>query len=789
MENETNNQGNDFSILGRNQKDIEKYGTKGTAYVGKVVMSSGENPVLGRKVLIDIARPHMMLICGKRGGGKCLEGDTLITLSDGSLVKIKDLEKDKRKIMSLNNSCKIKEAYKDEFYKRQTEKMLEIELETGKKIKLTPEHPLLTEQGWRPAKELSIGSKIATAKKLDIFGNENMKDQEIKLTAYFIATGTTNKKYILFHNLNEETKQDLKTSIKELDNQNKIIQEKEPNYIAIKNTKKIKELLINTKIINTSDKQIPEKIFKLPKEKLALFLNTLFKCNNQQEPMKYYFASEKLAKQIQHLLLRFGIVSKLTNKKKDAKYEIEIKKDFIQKFEEEIKLCELKSEIKTQQIENQITIETNEKNSRQKMLQIIKTNEDTKNETTQTENHIYWDTITSIKEITGKFEVYDISVPNTHNFIANDIIVHNSYSLGILIEEFARQPIEIRSRMSVIVIDTVGIFWSMKIPTKNNTSELEKWELKPEPIEIKVMVPKGQFEFYKRKDLPIDGAFTIRTSELDSHEWMSLFKVSWKEPEGSLIARVIENAKAKLGTFYGLDDLIESAKNDTESEKNVKDAVAGRFATAKTWGLFEKEGSKIKDLARPNTITIIDVSSYRQAAGMEGTRDIIVGIIGKRLFEERMLYRKEEEIRVIKGFSRESDLPIIWMLIDEAHMFMPKDEDSIALSSLLEWVRVGRQPGLSLVLATQRPNKLHPDCISQCDIFISHRMTAQPDIEAVSQLRPSYLYQNFDKYYQEMPRGKGFALILDDETEKIWLVKMRPRLSWDSGITASAFRE
>ena len=122
-------------------------------------------------------------------------------------------------------------------------------------------------------------------------------------------------------------------------------------------------------------------------------------------------------------------------------------------------------------------------------------------------------------------------------------------------------------------------------------------------------------------------------------------------------------------------------------------------------------------------------------------------------------------------------------------MFMPKDEDNLALWVLLEWVRVGRQPGLSLVLATQRPNKLHPDCISQCDLFISHRMTSQPDIAAVSQLRPSYLHQDFDRYYMEMPRGKGYALILDDNTEKLWMVKIRPRFSWDGGETASAFTD
>ncbi len=68
-------------------------------------------------------------------------------------------------------------------------------------------------------------------------------------------------------------------------------------------------------------------------------------------------------------------------------------------------------------------------------------------------------------------------------------------------------------------------------------------------------------------------------------------------------------------------------------------------------------------------------------------------------------------------------------------------------------------------------------------------MTSQNDINAVSQLRPSYLHQDFDKYYQEMPRSKGYALILDDNSEKLWLVKIRPRFSWDAGVTATAFKK
>ncbi|MFH1697102.1 MAG: ATP-binding protein, partial [Candidatus Diapherotrites archaeon] len=324
-----------------------------------------------------------------------------------------------------------------------------------------------------------------------------------------------------------------------------------------------------------------------------------------------------------------------------------------------------------------------------------------------------------------------------------------SYSLAVLLEEFARQPPEIRRRLSVIAIDTVGIFWTLKIPNKLEGAELERWDLKPDETNVRVLVPEGKMDFYKEKGIPVDGAFTMRPSELDIMEWLALFKLTWKDAEGILLTRVVETVREKLGGLYSVEDLIAAVRKDEESDKLARQALANRLTVSKSWGLFKKQGLQLKEIAKPGQITIIDVSAYRQAFGMEGTRDIIVGLLAKKLFEERMLYRKEEEVRLVKGRRRESEMPIVWMLIDEAHMFMPKDEDNIALRALLEWVRVGRQPGLSLVLATQRPNKLHPDSISQCDIFISHRMTAQPDIEAVSQLRPSYMHQNFDKYYQE----------------------------------------
>jgi len=837
------------SIVGRTLKDQEKYGEKATAYIAKTVLSSGEKPVLGRKILMDVSKPHVVLVCGKRGGGKCLDGDTEIVLKDGTLKKIKELEYDARNVMSLNHEYKINPAEKSAFYSRKVNKMLEVTLRSGKKIKLTHEHPLLTIDGWKPIKDLDVGKRIATPRKINSFGKEFLKESEIKLLAYLLAEGHTKGKVVWFTNSDKEIVDDFKKSVNQFDNNLEVkkmdkygfrVVRNEETRLSPKNKNTLREFLIELNSYGelATAKTIPEKVFNLPKNKIALLLNRMFSCDgsiyfeSNRCRISYSTASPKMATQVHHLLLRFGILSNIRNKKTKfrEKYfeskEIVINGENIETFIQEIGFFGKKEEKQKEAMKYFSTtirnpnIDTIPKEiwqqykpdnwaeigralgythpkalresmqyapSREKLLQIAKADQNKLIELIAASD-IYWDEIIDKKELIGEFTVYDITVDDTHNFIANDIIVHNSYTMAVIMEEFARQPIEVRQRLSVIVIDTVGIFWTLKVPTKEGVKELEKWDLAPDKTDVRVMVPAGAYDFYKKKELPVDGAFTLRVSELEAAEWLSLFSLSWKDPEGVLISRIVDTAKEKLGTRFGIDELISAAKTDTESQKTTIDAVIGRLKIAKTWGLFEKEGTKIRDIAKPGAITIIDVSSYRQASGMEGPRDIIVGLLGKRLFEERMLYRKEEEIRSMKGLTRESELPIIWMMIDEAHMFMPKDETSFALSVLLEWVRVGRQPGLSLLLATQRPNKLHPDAISQCDLFISHRMTAQEDIQAVSQLRPSYLHQDFDKYYQEMPRAKGFALILDDQSEKLWLVKIRPRFSWDGGVTATTFK-
>ena len=101
--------------------------------------------------------------------------------------------------MSLNNNLKIEKSPKSDFFSREVNKLLKIKLRSGKEIKLTPEHPLLTIKGWQLVQNLKIGSRIATPRKMPAFGKKEIPEHKIKLLSYLIAEGHT-KKVVMFSN-------------------------------------------------------------------------------------------------------------------------------------------------------------------------------------------------------------------------------------------------------------------------------------------------------------------------------------------------------------------------------------------------------------------------------------------------------------------------------------------------------------------------------------------------------------------------------------------------------------
>ena len=159
--------------------------------------------------------------------------------------------------------------------------------------------------------------------------------------------------------------------------------------------------------------------------------------------------------------------------------------------------------------------------------------------------------------------------------------------------------------------------------------------------------------------------------------------------------------------------------------------------------------------------------------------------MSKHIFSERVKARRLEELSEIE-ITTLKRTPMPWILIDEAHNFLPDDSATAATEILSTLIKEGRQPGITLVFATQRPEKLHPDALAQTDIIISHRLTSKADVDALRSIMQTYMLFDIGRYLNELPKVKGVAIILDDNSERIYKIRVRPRQSWHAGASPVA---
>ncbi len=372
-----------------------------------------------------------------------------------------------------------------------------------------------------------------------------------------------------------------------------------------------------------------------------------------------------------------------------------------------------------------------------------------------------------------------------------------SYTLSVIAEEISNLPEEVSQNLSVIMFDTMGVFWTMKYANEKEERLLSKWGMRPEKLDtVDVYIPEGYFEEYKKKGILGDYPFAIKTSELNAGDWANVFGLNLMDPIGVMIEKVVSGLQERRAS-YDIDDIVKNIERDKTFEKSVRDAAINLFSASKSWGLFKKKGTEIKDLLKRGRVSVLDTSCYSHVSGAWGIKTLVTGLVSRKLLVERMAARKLEELKNIKAGSSllglgdeeksREEMPLVWLLIDEAHEFLPKEGSTAASDALVQLLREGRQPGISMILATQQPGEIHKDVLTQSDIVISHRVTARKDVEALNSIMQTYLLSDVQKYLNNLPRAKGAAIILDDNSERIYPMQVRPKFTWHGGDAPSAY--
>ncbi|HYD03119.1 MAG TPA: ATP-binding protein [Alphaproteobacteria bacterium] len=411
-----------------------------------------------------------------------------------------------------------------------------------------------------------------------------------------------------------------------------------------------------------------------------------------------------------------------------------------------------------------------------------------------------------------------------------------SYTMGVIAEGISDLPADIKNNISVILLDTMGIYWTMKYPNQKDKEILKQWGLKSKALDVKIYTPSGFFKQFKDKGIPTDYPFSVKPSELDAGDWCMSFGVNENSTVGVFIERIIyelkdvtdiANTNEETHKEFSMNDILRAIDADKDFDNNTKNAAKNLFLNARNWGIFEmeqdanlnidnskdklktKDASKLNskskpqetykatslsELAKGGQVTVLDLSCYATMPNSWNIKNLVVGLIAEKLFIQRMLARKDEEYsqihKSINLFGDEAkksfDYPMVWLVIDEAHEFLPVSGKTLATDPLVTILREGRQPGISLILATQQPGKIHTDVMTQADVVIAHRITAKLDTEALGALMQSYMREGLVHQLDDLPREKGAAIIFDDNNEKMYPIKLRPRFTWHGGEDPSA---
>jgi len=371
----------------------------------------------------------------------CITGDSLILNSEtGELIPIKELAERQTQTpfacaavdgqLKVNNHSLVKAFYSGK------KQVFELVTRTGRKIKASANHPFLKLGGWTRLDALNVGDTIAVPRRINITKPSNpLSDDELILLG--------NSSY-------------------------------------------------------DDDKKLPKAIFKCDTGKIALFITHLWatdgniswkRSEGRKESAAIYCASSSrlLCEQVQHLLLRLDILSTILTKKsnKDYRdmYHLKIDEADNQiKFLEKVGCYGERGEIIPDLLKALYQISSNPNYDvipQEAWDLVIKPLKETqkiswrefasqlgvayngaglfKHGVSRTRmqnisqvlpfaliNHlansdVLWDEIIAINPL-GEEDVYDATVSEVHNFVANDIILHNSIEQDADIVLFLYRP-------------------------------------------------------------------------------------------------------------------------------------------------------------------------------------------------------------------------------------------------------------------------------------------------------------------------------------------------------------
>ncbi len=444
-------------------------------------------------------QPGALVVVGARPAmGKCLAWDTeLIDPATGRLLTMERAHLQGRTghgadVLALGDDLRLTRRRPSDHIDDGVKPVVRVTTALGRTIRCTWTHPFRTVEGWRPLAELAVGERIAVPRRLPVFGDRRAsRDQVLALADAAIA------------------------------------------------------------MLDEPAAALPADVYELPQASMALFLERLVDLRGwasvtdattgSRGEIGLATASHRLARGLQHLLLRFGVVAIVERADRrraalpgdDPEWHVVVRhRPSLRAFVEQIATgatspaFRAASDAVRREASVPVLVGVGPRSGAGAGDGSFAAELEEQGLDQLATSDVWWDRIVAI-EPDGVDQVYDLTVPGEHNFVAADLFVHNTaFALGIAAHAAVRENLPV-------------LFFSL---------EMGHLELTQRLIAAEARVDSGK----------------LRTGRLTDADWTKITKAMGRLGEGTLwiddnpALTVMEiRAKARrlqdrLGTNLGL---------------------------------------------------------------------------------------------------------------------------------------------------------------------------------------------------------------------------------------------
>ncbi len=459
-------------LLGLNLDRLEQLYGRGDAITG---VPTG---YVDLDELLSGLQPSNLVVVGARPSmGKCVAWDTpIVDPATGALITAADLHRAGLagrpvSVLALADGGELRPVRPDAFVDDGRKPVYRVRTRSGREVRTTASHPFLTPGGWRPLADLATGQPVGVPAAIPVFGRDSLPIDEVLMLAHLaVAPGCDELGPRLWTD-NPEVATDIE--YRGAGYGVRVVDRTLPGGTRtwdVAPSGALADLADRHGIAGPpAERRVPRAVFRLPPGQLARFLNRALGAvaavwrPGGDEPGRVVMSlrSPGLAHDLQHLLLRFGIGGSVRSSVVAVDDATWVAHELV--VDEPLQIVALAQEIGLLGREPELgAIVAHARGlveGHQERPELVSVGQSQAAAPTLGAGHdvgaapeagrpaldgpaVTWDEIAAIG-YEGYEQVYDLTIPEWHNFVAADVFVHNtSFALGMAAHAalYANQP-------------------------------------------------------------------------------------------------------------------------------------------------------------------------------------------------------------------------------------------------------------------------------------------------------------------------------------------------------------